>query len=83
MPASASAIRCRIMPYWVKAAPHAAPLARRQRRALPLGGPPGARRATLKHGHKSSRLSWQGVRGQRTAIFLAERLSQPAKARLC
>ena len=26
----------------------AAPLARRQRRALPLSGPPGARRATLR-----------------------------------
>ena len=31
----ASAIRCRIVPYWIKAAPRAAPLARRQRRALP------------------------------------------------
>ena len=30
----------------IKAAPQAAPLARRQRRALPLSGPPGARRAT-------------------------------------
>src|SRR5436190_21495886 len=33
-PASVRALRCRIMPYWIKAAP-AAPLARRQRRALP------------------------------------------------
>jgi hypothetical protein len=31
--------------FWIKAAP-AAPLARRQRRAVPLSGPPVARRAT-------------------------------------
>ena len=42
---AAPAFRCRVEPYWIKAAPPA-PLARRQRRAQPWGGPPGARRAT-------------------------------------
>jgi len=32
--ACGSPLRCRIKPYWIKAAPQAAPLARRQRRAL-------------------------------------------------
>ena len=39
------ALRCRIEPYLLKAAP-AAPLARHQRRPLALGGPAAARRAT-------------------------------------
>jgi hypothetical protein len=39
-------ICCRVMSYQIKLAPHAAPLARRQRRAPPLSGPPGARRST-------------------------------------
>jgi hypothetical protein len=40
-----TALHCRIERYGIKAAP-AAPLARRQRRAQPWRGPPGARRAT-------------------------------------
>jgi len=43
----ASAIRCRIMPYLIKAAPQAAPRAGASARPLPCEGRPGARRPQL------------------------------------
>jgi hypothetical protein len=62
-------LHCRIKPYWIKAAP-AAPLARRQRRAQPLGGPPVARRATHA-GHADQSDSHNTQAGGRAAVLSA------------
>ncbi len=77
----ATAPRCRVEPYWIKAAP-AAPLARRKRRALPWGGPPGARRAAhwQRPQIKTARTARTPV--QRKAVFLAVQLSRSRPPRL-
>ena len=46
-----SALRCRIMPFLDQGGACAPPLARRQRRAQPSRGPPGARRASTRQAH--------------------------------
>jgi hypothetical protein len=62
------------MPGVLKAAP-AAPLARRQRRALPLSGPPGARRATRQQDSLIKVAHTSRYPGQHTAVFLGDPLS--------
>ena len=70
-PSATSGPRCRIKPYLIKAPPHAAPLARRQRRAQPWEARPGARRAASRRA-RGSRWLTQQTGDSSAAVFLGD-----------